>query len=180
MVWSAAFNITCLSQIIHTICRTRARERNNMVQILNYTHLHERMGRSKLCNSRRYISTAGYISGCTYISPAVLIISPAVLIYNYISGCTYIPPAVLIYIRLYLYNYISTGVFIYLRLYLYISGCIFIYIYPAVFIYMYLSVLHNFDTNSAPNEHAHLIHSYIHIHIAIPYSLYFAGLNFRE
>ena len=118
------------------LCRTRARERNNMVQILNYTRLHERMGRSKLCNSRRYISTAGYISGCTYISPAVLIISPAVLIYNYISGCTYISPAVLIYIRLYLYNYISTAVFIYLRLYLYISGCTYIIIYLRLYLYI--------------------------------------------
>ena len=45
--------------------------------------------------SRRYISTTDVlnISSCTYIS----------LLYLYISGCIYISPAVLIYLQLYLY-----------------------------------------------------------------------------
>ena len=49
----------------------------------------------------------------------------------YISSCTYISPAILIYLLLYLNN----------------SGCI--YIPQAVFIYI-SQVLHNFDTNGAP------------------------------
>ena len=80
------------------------------------------------------ISTAGDISGCIYISPAVLIYLRLYLLYLqlylYISGCTYYISSC---------TYISPAVLIYLRLYLYISGCI--YISP---------VLHNFDTNSAP------------------------------
>ena len=49
-----------------------------------------------------YLRLYLYISGCTYISPFVLII----------SGCIYISPAVLVYLRLYLYNIISSCIYI--------------------------------------------------------------------
>ena len=66
------------------------------------------------------------MSGCTYISPAVLIYLRLYLhiylrLYLYITSCTYISLAVHIYLRLYLYTtgytYISLTIFICLHFY---------------------------------------------------------------
>ena len=102
----------------------------------------------RFCHPNVIIWLYLYISGCIYISSAVLIY---LRLYLYISGCTYISPAVLIYLRLYLYisgcTYISPAVFIYLWLYLYISGCI--YISLAVFTYLqFYTIL----TQTAPED----------------------------
>ena len=102
----------------------------------------------------RYNPAVHNISGCIYISLAVLIY---LRLYLYISGCTYISLAVLIYLRLYLYisgcTYISLAVLIYNRLYLYITGCIYIYIllYLHISGCIYISpVLNNFYPNCSP------------------------------